>query len=257
MVRQAGEKADMAAINRDRKRARAEDTEADVVALMEDSSSNDVEKGVQRFIDSVAAKKVKSDDNQATETKEAPPTTEVARRQGYVGKKFDIVDQTQKYVLLSVVGPDVANKAYDANNELVKYHGLVVWGCVDSLDTEFYKDLQRKAAKSSDNAFHVLAMPTCSMVPLKFSEEELRGQVSSTWQDERVQELMDGARRQRQNAEAFFQQQKAAKQNGDTTPEMLEEQLAQLQRDKEKIQAEAVDMDEKIKELQLQLNHKE
>lgn len=267
MVRQAGKSSESNALNQARKRSRTETEESETAPQLENSQEelNDVEKCVQRFLNAVAknpneAKKLLKESKELKQ--EAAPlmmpepasTSTTPTSNGYVGKKFDVVDHTQKYVLLSVVGPDVANKAYNEKNELIDYHGLVVWGCVDSLDSELYKDLMRKAAASSDHAFHVLAMPTCCMVPLKFSEDELRGVANSSWQDERVQELMDGVKRQRANAEVFFQQQKEAREKGETTPELLQEQLDRLYQDKARIKEEEIDLDSRIKQLKGELN---
>lgn len=271
MVRQAGKSAKNNALNQSRKRARTEtenessEAVAPQNAQEDDEELNDVEKCVQRFLNAVAknpneAKKLLKESKElkqqadALEIPEPATTNTTSTSNGYVGKKFDVVDHTQKYVLLSVVGPDVANKAYNEKNELIDYHGLVVWGCVDSLDSELYKDLMRKSAASSDHAFHVLAMPTCCMVPLKFSEDELRGVANSSWQDERVQELMDGVKRQRANAEVFFQQQKEAREKGETTPELLQEQLDRLYQDKARIKEEEIDLDSRIKQLKGELN---
>ena len=259
------------ALNQSRKRARVEaDVAPGKVAVEEtsqqqDEELNDVEKCVQRFLNAVAknpneAKKLLKESKELkaeaalSGMPEPESTATASTSHGYVGKKYDVVDNTQKYVLLSVVGPDVANKAYNEKNELIDYHGLVVWGCVDSLESEFYKDLMRKSAASSGHAFHVLAMPTCCMVPLKFSEDELRGVVNSSWQDERVQELMDGVRRQRANAETFFQQQKEARERGETTPELLQEQLDRLYQDKQRIKEEEFDLDTRINDLKHELN---
>ena len=255
MVRQSGEASKSSALNVSRKRTRVEATEPQ--AEVED----DVSQSVQRFFDAVArnpdrVKKAMAEQNPnvtpLVEEGETPVGTlhTPESNVGYVNKKFDMVDPTQKYVVLSAVGRDVANKAYNEKNELIDYNGLVVWGCVDSLESEEFKDMQRRAAASCKNEFHVLAMPTCSMVPLKFSEEELRNVKNRTWQDDRVQVLMDGHQRSIANGQVAFQQYKEARSKGQTTPEMIREQLEHLQRDREKVRLEALEMEQHIKELQ-------
>ena len=218
------------------------------------TEENDVDQSIQHFLDAVARNpnrlKALMDNSDVDSTKSA---TEPTPQSGYVGQSFDPVDHSQKYTLISVLGPDVANKAYDENNELVKFHGLVVWGTVDSLESHKFKDMQAKAAKSCNNAFDIMAIPTCQMTPLKYTHEELLGQVDTTWQDERVQELMEGARRQSANAKLFFDQQKEARLRGETTPEMLREDLERMIKNQEKLEVEKQQLAQHIKELQLKL----
>lgn len=254
MVRKTGETSKTSALNVSRKRARVEPEASEEL--------NDVDKSVQQFFDAVARNPERMrkamEEKKATEPLEEE-TTAVGTlhapdtKAGYVNKKFDLVDPTQKYVVLSAVGRDVANKAYNEKNELIDFNGLVVWGCVDSLESEEFKDMQRRAAASCSNEFHVLAMPTCSMVPLKFSEEELRNVKNRTWQDERMQLLMDGHQRSIANGQVAFQQYKDAKSKGETTPEMIREQLDHLHRDREKVRLEAIEMEQHIEELKRQL----
>ena len=268
MVRKAGEKSKHSALNaRKRTKVTATDNQEtsqeksekrvkfDQEKDKKDISKveeNDVDKSIQHFLDAVARNpnRLKSlIENTEIDKQPDEPT----RQSGYVGQIFDPVDASQKYTLISVLGPDVANKAYDANNELVKFHGLVVWGTVDSLESYKFKDMQKKAASSCNNAFDIMAIPTCQMTPLKFTHEELMGKVDTSWQDERVQELMEGARRQSIQAKAFFEQQKQARLRGETTPDMLREDLERMIKDQEKLELEKQELALHIQQLQTKL----
>ena len=265
MVREAGDVSPTMAIN---KRPReAEPLVADDEAAGEsvtkmaktkaagEQEENDADYTIGRFIDSVKRRTDCAQDAAKDTPKDTPKDTkQVSKRKvGNVNQPYSMIDPRQRYTLISVVGPDVANKAYDENNELVKFHGLVVWGCVDSTDSAEYKRLVQEAAKSCDHAFDVMTIPTCSMIPLKFTNAQLRGEASETWQHPYVQELMEGTKRQAAYARQLFEQQKEARMRGETTPELQKEELDRLISDKERLQKESAELDANIERYKEQL----
>ncbi len=163
----------------------------------------------------------------------------------YFNEKFDRVDQDQSFACISVVGPDVIQKARTENGDIHPVHGLVVWGTLASDSGPEADKMKAAASQSCRGLLDVYVVKSCAMLPLKFSQSDFTV-ANSTWADDRVEELMSGLRRSKQLTQKFFDERKEHLANNSSNEEMVSEELERFKSDLEKLDEEKLQLQKNI-----------
>lgn len=163
----------------------------------------------------------------------------------YFNEKFDRVDQDQSYACISIVGPDVIQKAKNVNGDIHPVHGLVVWGMVASDSGPEADKMKAAASHACRGLLDVYIVRSCAMLPLKFSLEDFT-LANTSWADARVEELMSGLRRSKQMTQQFFDERKEHLQNNTSNGAMIGEELDQLRSDLKKVDEEKAELQKNI-----------
>lgn len=150
---------------------------------------------------------------------------------------YSNVDATQKYAVVSVIGPDVPQRPLGEDGKPIDCHGIVVWGCCDSAEGPIADDLKSKAHKACGGQLEVYLIKACAMVPLKFSHDHFTSK-NTRWAEDRVNELMKGATKQNELASTLFEDRKKHLQSGTANSEMVWEEVQRLENDLQKMEEE-------------------